>query len=467
MATQPMHSTQSAGVDLIELSGRANEEFKLAHRVAVMLQHQIISDGLKGGCSLGTAADIRARYKVGRWAFREALGILELRGVARLRSGPGGGVIVTEPDLVDLVDLTLLYLYANRSGPQEISGLRRSVLTAVVRQLLDKLPPKSEPVVIERDAGSPVFLARQTRNKALQLALDFVESVRAACATHELAEDEDEGLQQALWIAICRGEKSQALLRLEDYLVVTEGRLAESWNRRPALSARKTGSGKLAYRLALQMMADVVEHSDIPGNTFGSEMEIGIRFNANGEIVRQAIRLIEDLGLFTPRRGRNGGVVLRAPDTASIATVIPHLLAKMRVSLAACFEAGRYLEDEIARLAALHVKEARQPMSKCVIDDKLSFSSAIKISQKIQALAASPLLLSIERAMGFYSYSMGPPPEDGPLATVRIVSLSQRVLDAVEKGDVEGASAANRERFDMIAANIAAQAALPATSKAS
>lgn len=459
MATQAMQTTESAGADLIALSGRANDEFKLAHRVAVMLQHQIISDGLKDGCSLGTAAAIRARYNVGRWAFREALGILELRGVARLRSGPGGGVIVTEPDLVDLVDLTLLYLYANRSGPQEINGVRRSVLTAVVRQLLDSLPEADKFSAIDRSVGFSRFLARMTGNGALELAIEFVEWVRTACATQELCGGDEAEREAALWLAISRGDKDAALHMLDDYLNATERSLADTWNGLPALSSRRTGSGKLAYRLALQMLKDVVEHPDAPGDTFGSEMEIGIRFNANGEIVRQAIRLIEDLGLFTPRRGRNGGVVLRAPDTTSIATLIPHLLAQNGVSLEDCFEAGRYLEDEIARLAARQVRAAPQAACSRLDDDEMDLRGAMLISQKIHAYAASPLLLSIERAMGFYSYSMGPPVDNGPLTSIRIVALSRRVLEAVENGDVEGASAANRERFDVISASIAANAA--------
>lgn len=77
MALQPMDSPNSADVDLSILSGRADTEIKLAHRVAVMLQCEIISERLQEGSSLGTAADIRARYNVGRWAFREAVGILE------------------------------------------------------------------------------------------------------------------------------------------------------------------------------------------------------------------------------------------------------------------------------------------------------------------------------------------------------------------------------------------------------
>lgn len=41
--------------------------------------------------------------------------------------------------------------------------------------------------------------------------------------------------------------------------------------------------------------------------------------------------------------------------------LIPHLLAQKRVSVATCWEAGRFLSDEIARLAATRIKDAGKP----------------------------------------------------------------------------------------------------------
>jgi len=439
----------STEIDLAALAGRSSADVKLAHRVAVMLQHEIISDGLQDGDSLGTAAEIRARYNVGRWALREAVGILELRGIARLRSGPGGGVIATEPDFADLVNLTLLYLYANRSGPREISDVRRSVITAVVKKLLDCLPeligPNSEGIV-DQPIG-PRFLATQTRNGALELAVEFVESVREACVPPPAAPDDWGRQGRSLWLSICRGEKDAAFSKLDEFLASGEHRMADAWMGLPAISKRRSGTGKLAYRLALEILRDVVEHPDRSSDFLGSEPEIGIRFDANAEIVRQAVRLIEDLGVVAPRRGRYGGVVLRPPDVASIAALVPHLLSHKRLSVATCCDAARFLSDEIARLAAKRMKDTGKPGISLPGPREVSYRNVMMMNRQIQIYADNPLLSSIERGLGFYSYTIDPPVFATPPPTDRVVALSQRVLEAVENGDVEGASAATRERF--------------------
>ena len=443
----------STEIDLAALAGRASADVKLAHRVAVMLQHEIISDGLQNGDSLGTAAEIRARYNVGRWALREAVGILELRGIARLRSGPGGGVIATEPDFADLVNLTLLYLYANRSGPREISDVRRSVITAVVKKLLDRSPgligPDSNGIV-DQPVDLPRFLAVQTGNGALELAVKFVESVREACVPSPAAPTDWGNQGRSLWLSICRGEKDAALSKLDEFLASDEDRMAGAWMGLPAVTKRRSGTGKLAYRLALEILRDVVKHPDRPSDFLGSEPEIGVRFDANAEIVRQAVRLIEDLGVVALRRGRHGGVVLRPPDVASIAALIPHLLCQKRLSVATCCDAARFLSDEIARLAAKRMKESGKPKSRLSGSGEISYRKVMMMNRQIQIYAENPLLSSIERGMGFYSYTIDPPVFVKPPPIDRVVALSQRVLEAVENGDVEGASAATRERFEFM-----------------
>lgn len=174
----------SVKIDHSLIAGRTSDGIKLAHRAAALLQQEIIFGRFESGRSLGTAAEIRSRHNLGRWAFREAVGILELRGVARLRPGPGGGVVVAEPDLSDLVNLTLLYLAVTPKGMHELVEVQQAVLAAVVKKLLH-MPLKTGPSnkwVADNAAGNFIrFLARQTGNAAIRLAVEFVESVREAC----------------------------------------------------------------------------------------------------------------------------------------------------------------------------------------------------------------------------------------------------------------------------------------------
>jgi hypothetical protein len=81
---------------------------------------------------------------------------------------------------------------------------------------------------------------------------------------------------------------------------------------------------------------------------------------------------------------------------------------------------------------------------------EVSCLNARMMDRQIQDYAENPLLLSIERGMAFYSYTIGRPVSVPPPSIDRGIVLSQRVLKAVEDGDVEGASAATRERFNFL-----------------
>jgi DNA-binding FadR family transcriptional regulator len=64
------------------------------------------------GLSLGTEEELLGHHRVSRAVLREAIRILEHRMVARMKPGPGGGLMVAEPreDIVwDVVDLYLEY----------------------------------------------------------------------------------------------------------------------------------------------------------------------------------------------------------------------------------------------------------------------------------------------------------------------------------------------------------------------
>lgn len=85
-------------------------EKKLAESVAGRIHDDIVREGRNVGEVLGSEADFVARYGVSRSIFREAVRILEHYSVARMRRGPGGGLVVLEPDPTSSVRTVALYL---------------------------------------------------------------------------------------------------------------------------------------------------------------------------------------------------------------------------------------------------------------------------------------------------------------------------------------------------------------------
>lgn len=83
---------------------------KLPERLAHRIKTDILRRGWPVGEVIGSEADLLVHYDVSRAVFREAVRILEYYGVAEMRRGPHGGLVVREPDLARIVDVVSIYL---------------------------------------------------------------------------------------------------------------------------------------------------------------------------------------------------------------------------------------------------------------------------------------------------------------------------------------------------------------------
>ena len=67
---------------------------KLGEQLAERVEEEIIASGWPVGKVLGSEAELIERYGVSRAVFREAMRIVDHHGVAEMRRGPGGGLVV-------------------------------------------------------------------------------------------------------------------------------------------------------------------------------------------------------------------------------------------------------------------------------------------------------------------------------------------------------------------------------------
>src|SRR5690242_16486213 len=88
----------NAAERIYNASTREDEEpARLAELLARRIEDDIASHRLPAGDALGSLRDLSARYSVGRAVTREAIGLLERRGLGSLRPGPCGGFIIKKP----------------------------------------------------------------------------------------------------------------------------------------------------------------------------------------------------------------------------------------------------------------------------------------------------------------------------------------------------------------------------------
>lgn len=100
---------------------------KRAELVAAEIREDIVAAGWLIGTVFGTESELLARYGVSRSVLREAVRLLEYHTVARMRRGPGGGLVVTEPQPAAIVDTIALYLEYRRPSREDLRLVRDAI----------------------------------------------------------------------------------------------------------------------------------------------------------------------------------------------------------------------------------------------------------------------------------------------------------------------------------------------------
>src|SRR5947209_2229098 len=110
---------------------------KLAAVVASRIVDDVFARRWPVGEVIGSEAELLERYNVSRAVFREAVRLVEHQHVARMRRGPGGGLVVTEPDAQAVIDASVMYLLRVGARLDEVFEARM-VLEDIVSELAAK-----------------------------------------------------------------------------------------------------------------------------------------------------------------------------------------------------------------------------------------------------------------------------------------------------------------------------------------
>ena len=112
---------------------------KRGQELAFQILGEIADGGWAVGALLGSEPDLMARYDVSRAVLREAVRVLEYHQVARMRRGPGGGLIVTEPGIDATTEAVALHLTRQSIQPQHLFEARTAIEMAVVELVVKNI----------------------------------------------------------------------------------------------------------------------------------------------------------------------------------------------------------------------------------------------------------------------------------------------------------------------------------------
>jgi len=138
-------SVQPAGV---QDAGESAD--KLAEVVAKKLHARIAEMGYPVGAVVGSEPELVAELGISRGVFREAVRLLERDEIARMRRGPGGGLVVTQPRAASVARSAAMYLQFHKASPRDIFEARRAVEMTIVELAAERIDEAG--VVMLRDA---------------------------------------------------------------------------------------------------------------------------------------------------------------------------------------------------------------------------------------------------------------------------------------------------------------------------
>ncbi len=217
---------------------RDGSSAKMAEELAMRIEADIVGLGWPIGESLGSEPSLIDRYGVSRAVFREAIRIVEHHGAARMRRGPGGGLLVTAPDLQAVQQPAMLYLDHADVSAQDLYDVRSSLEFACVRIATERLTEdgvRRLREVLEREMGDEgrevetgrshdlhIVLAELTGNAALHLFVATLTSLtfeRTGHLKYEAWELQEVHLAHgAIVEAITAGDPALAQHRMRSHL---------------------------------------------------------------------------------------------------------------------------------------------------------------------------------------------------------------------------------------------------------
>jgi len=392
---------------------------RLAEELARRIEDDIAALGLMPGASLGSLRVLAERYRAGRAVAREAVGLLERRGLGRMRPGPSGGFILAKPQFSAVAAELAEHFRASGITLRHLLDAREVVDLMAARMAAMAKPSESALTHLDAcDGAAPVGgllqsraqIARLAQQPALvllmeclnRLTIDFIGAETAACATAqvdavaEMRSALREGCVAAAEAAAARAHRQLLADFAQPHLTVPVLESSDSVDRPGSLPAM------IARRLAAQ-----IARSGHAGARLGSEWDLCEHFGVSRLTLRQAIRLLQDSGLVECRRGRGNGLVVRDRRAAGgIRLVLAALISEKLDPIAAgtlllqlnCFipalAVSRADAEQRARLsAAIAHLERGNSIERCAL---------LSLVQHVSRLADSPIIDLFSRCFAAY-----------------------------------------------------------------
>jgi DNA-binding FadR family transcriptional regulator len=450
---------------------------KLASVVADRVIADITRRGWAAGSIVGSEQELLDRYGVSRAVFREAVRLLEHLHVARMRRGPGGGLVVMEPTVDSVIDAVSVYLFYVGAEIDEVFEARlalEEVAAELAPERLDEQQIAALRDLVDQEAKGTIadhralhnLVGSVSGNPALTFFVDLLNRasllylpVAGTMRKETIAQSAH--AHAAIVDAILAGDGARARGRMRKHLLAE----AEFLRRRRPSRSRLADlpnvvgrSDKRAEQTARAIFSEVARDGWPVGELLGSEAELMERYDVSRAVLREAVRVLEHHQVARMRRGPGGGLFVSEPGveaiTESMALQIDRLGIKPQhlLEVRSAVEMA-VLDDVLANLDAtgesllrdaLEAERAATDEEFAVMGHDLHGVLAKASGNRVLELLTL-VLIRLARI-----HSAAPPDADGPLPTGDVMHVHTRIVDAILAQDRELARHRMRRHLDAL-----------------
>jgi DNA-binding FadR family transcriptional regulator len=437
---------------------------KRAALVADRIVGEVAAQGWPVGEVIGSEQDLLERYGVSRAVLREAIRLLEHLQVARMRRGPGGGLVVTEPTLDSVTDAVSVYLYYVGAEIDEVVDARLALEETAAELAPDRL--EESDIVALRDLAERERAGRARDHRELhRLVADisgnpalafFVEMLNRATLLYlpdrptfsRQTLGDSHVAHDAIIRAILSGDGGTARRRMRKHLRAEAEYLKA---RRPSrrrladLPAMGDRSEKRAEQTARRIFHEVTKANWQVGALLGSEAELMERYDVSRAVLREAVRVLEHHQVARMRRGPGGGLFVAEPGVEAVSEACALQIDRRGIKPAHLFELRTAVELVMLQLVigrlddtgVAAIRTARQSERSA---DRAEFGVVGHDFHAVLAGLAGNrvielLVLVLVRLTRFHA--VAPPDAPEPMPTGDVIHVHDRIADAVADRDVE------------------------------
>ena len=317
------------------------------HQLADQIARDIVEAELSPGAVMDSLEALSKRYRTGHPVLMQALRILESRGVAKVRRGVNGGLVVKERspgfasrglsiliehDMRDMMEIGVLPVSIDHQlYLEEVPSLSLEACNELL-QLAHRLDRLNDDDFMRLGAHRQLFNA--IRLVSAEPTLNLAQLTSFECAVDMIPYSVSvlgESKAHPSWqlsLAVVEAIVGADIGRLFEYLPRQINFFKESWdtweeiNRTPILNPKMGDlsrpefkeSTSRADRLTREILREVRHHNWEYGARIGSGVELMERYQTSPNILRQAVLMLQDHGVVTATKGRSGGIVITEPN---------------------------------------------------------------------------------------------------------------------------------------------------------